>query len=176
MTHDPSPLLLSALVLAASAISAGCSSTPESVGAADSGTEGGASADGGSPGTDGAAPSCPAAYADITQGAACAGPLSCDYYGQFHCECAELTTPATAPQWQCIQSSCLCLPGDAGQGCYNVPCATDKDCPFGEHCGQDVGAVSATGRVCSVGCEGDAGPGGPSAACPSGATCTRLAP
>jgi len=181
MTPDGSTLLWSALILAASAVSAGCSSSHESSGDADGGTDGRAVADdGGGPDTDGAAPSCPASYADITEGATCPGTMACDYYGQFHCECRELTSPPTPLQWQCVQLNCICLSSDAGPAsCVNQACNTEADCPSGQHCGWQLGyqgPVGGSRMVCSVGCEGDAGPGGPTASCPSGGTCERIAP
>ena len=134
--------------------------------------------------SDGAPPSCPASYADITQGSPCSGPITCDYYGQFNCQCLELTSPATSWQWQCLQFNCICLssdagpgtfpPGDASSSCTNPACNTDADCPSGQHCGQAIGP-GLGGLVCSFGCEGDAGP--PSTAqCPFGGTCEPIAP
>jgi hypothetical protein len=58
----------------------------------------------------------------------------------------------------------------------NQACNTDADCPSGQHCGQAIGLGGGPGKVCSVGCEGDAGSGGPMASCPFGGTCEHIAP
>jgi hypothetical protein len=187
--HDGSALLWSALILAASAVSAGCSSSHESSGGDGGGADGTAGAhDGGGPGTgsDGAPSSCPAAYADITWGAPCSDHgLTCDYYGQFSCACAEVTTNPVSWQWLCQEFNCICLPADAGcatfcpndasPSCINKPCTTDADCPSGQHCGQEIGPGAPSGKVCSFGCEGDAGPGS-TASCQFGGTCEPIAP
>jgi len=176
--------LWSALILAASAFSAGCSSSHESSGGADSGADASADAHDGTA-SDGAAQSCPPTYADITQGAQCSGPVTCDYYGQFNCQCLVLTSPHGSWQWQCGQFNCICIPADAAPGtfppgeaspnCVNQACNSDVDCPSGQHCGSEVAPGATSGLVCSFGCEGDAGP--PSTtSCPFGATCEPIFP
>ena len=113
--------------------------------------------DGGGPDTtsDGAAPSCPATYADVPQFSPCSAYLSCNYFGQFNCACVYGTDNAL--EWECISFNCICSSGDDA-GCVNQACNTDADCPSGQHCSDYLGQG---GNVCSVGCEGDAGPGGP---------------
>lgn len=136
---------------------------------AEAGAEAGAD-DGGGPetGSDGATSTCPATYADVPQFSPCSGNASCNYYGQFNCACIE---PGNVRQWECISFNCICSSSDAG--CVNQACHTDADCPSGQHCGQALGSM---GTVCSVGCEGDAGPGGPTASCPVGTMCESIAP
>jgi len=127
--------------------------------------------DGGGPDTasDGAAPSCPATYADVPQFSPCSAYVSCNYFGQFNCACVYVAD--NSREWECISFNCICSSGDAG--CVNHACNTDADCPSGQHSGDHLGQG---GNVCSVGCEGDAGPGGPNASCPVGAMCESIAP
>jgi hypothetical protein len=127
--------------------------------------------DGGGPDTasDGAAPSCPATYADVPQFSPCSADVSCNYYGQFSCACVY--GAESSREWECISFNCICSSGDAG--CVNQACTTDADCPSGQHCSDHLGQG---GNVCSVGCESDAGPGGPNASCPVGAMCESIAP
>jgi hypothetical protein len=125
--------------------------------------------DGGGPVTisDGAAPSCPATYADVPQFSPCSGPVSCNYFGQFICSCTNVTS-LPSWEWECINFNCSCSPGNDA-GCVNKPCTTDADCPSGQHCGPGYG-----GNVCSVGCMGA---GGSQASCPVvGAICVSFAP
>jgi hypothetical protein len=129
--------------------------------------------DGGGPGIacDGAVPSCPATYADVPQFSECcvAGDMSCHYYGQINCGCVNVTTNPLSNQWECMNYSCACSPGNDA-GCINKPCTTEADCPSGQHCGPGAG-----GNWCSVGCMGDGGV--PAyASCPVGSTCTSIAP
>ena len=162
--HAGSALLWSALILAASAVSAGCS---RSAGTHDDGGPGIA--------CDGAVPSCPATYADVPQFSACCGVevVSCDYYGQINCGCVNVSTNPLSNQWECMNYSCACSPGNDA-GCVNKPCTTDADCPSGQHC-SDYSFGPQGGKQCGVGCESDAGqidyP-----ACPVGAICTAIAP
>jgi hypothetical protein len=124
--------------------------------------------DGGPP-SDGAPSTCPATYADVPQFMPCSGDVSCSYFDHFDCVC---TQGADYPrEWQCISYNCICSDGDAG--CVNEACTTDTDCPSGQHCSQALGSA---GKVCSVGCEGDAGQGGSKASCPVGAMCETIAP
>lgn len=106
--------------------------------------------------------SCPASYEDLPFGPAGANvscPVSaCSYFGQFTCFCNE------GAGWECIQSNCLCSPGD--DGCVNVACNSDADCPSGQHCAVNLGSPTT---VCSAGCENGA-------SCPAGATCKMFAP
>jgi|HubBroStandDraft_5_1064220.scaffolds.fasta_scaffold75950_2 hypothetical protein len=145
--------------------------------------------DSGGPDTvsDGAAPSCPATYADVPQFSPCSGYVSCDYYGQFNCQCMYW---GDTLEWVCTDFNCVCLPSDAAAGtfppgnatssCMNQYCNTDTDCPSGQHCSEAVGPfVSGGGTgtgVCSVGCEGDFSSGGAMASCPFGGTCEHIAP
>jgi hypothetical protein len=127
--------------------------------------------DGAAPDTasEAAAPSCPATYADVPQFSPCSGYVSCNYFGQFNCACVN--GGGNALEWECISYNCICSSDDAG--CVNQPCTGDADCPSGQHCSQALGSM---GLVCSVGCEGDAGAGGPEASCPVGAMCESIAP
>ena len=137
--------------------------------------------------SDGAAPSCPATYADVPQFTQCSGFVSCDYYGQFNCQCMYW---GDTLEWVCTDFNCVCLPSDAAAGtfppgnatssCMNQFCNTDTDCPSGQHCSQAIGPFVGGGGtgtgVCSVGCEGDFFSGGAMASCPFGGTCEHIAP
>lgn len=128
-----------------------------------------------SPDTDGGSPapgaadsggpdgSCPASYADVPQGTSeantsCPVTGACSYFNQFTCFCDE------GSGWECIEANCICSSGD--DGCVNVACNSDADCPSGQHCSVGLGSPTS---VCSAGCE-DGG------ACPAGAMCKTFAP
>jgi hypothetical protein len=134
--------------------------------------------------SDGAASSCPATYADVPQYSSCSGHVSCDYDGQFNCQCMYW---GDTLEWVCTVFNCICLsadaaagtfpPGSATSSCVNQACNTDADCPSGQHCGQQIGLAGlGPQNVCSVGCEGDFSSGGPMASCPFGGTCEHIAP
>ena len=166
------------LLAAGAAIALGCgTSSPAAGPEADGGHPEAAPNDSGSPDptSDGAASTCPATYADVPQYMPCSG-VSCSYFGQFDCLCMEGANNYPR-EWECISYNCICSAGDAGDagdaGCVNEACTTDADCPSGQHCSQALGSM---GKVCSVGCEGDAGAGGPTASCPAGAMCEAFAP
>lgn len=165
--HARSPVIARILLGVAAAIALGCSGH-------------------GGPDTasDGAAPSCPPTYADVPQYSRCSGHVSCDYDGQFNCQCMDR---GNTLEWVCTVFNCICLSADAAagtfppasatSGCVNQTCNTDADCPSGQHCGQQVGLAGlGPQNVCSVGCEGDFSSGGAMASCPFGGTCEHIVP
>lgn len=177
--HDGSALLWSALILAVSAVSAGCSSSHESSGGDGGGADGSAGAhDGGGPaaGSDGAPSSCPATYADVPQFSPCSGSISCSYFGgQFNCGCVNVSTKPLSNQWECVNNDCICSRGNDA-GCINKPCTTEADCPSGQHCGRGYAANGNVENVCSVGCGIDGGEGQSPALCPVETNCVGIAP